>query len=182
MIVVLAGVSGSGKSTVGALLAGRLGWAFLDGDTLHPAANVAKMRAGVALTDADRRPWLDALGHWMDERTAAGRSGVVACSALKRAYRDTLRAGRPGLLLAFLAISHESAAARLTARHGHFFPARLLDSQFRDLEAPEPAEPATVLLDADRPPDDLVASIAARVAAGGSVTDERATGGPEAAS
>lgn len=181
MIVVLTGVSGSGKTTVGALLAGRLGWVFEDGDALHPAANVAKMRAGHPLTDQDRKPWLAAIGRWMDERIAAGQSAVVACSALKRAYRDTLRAGRPGLLLVFLAISHESAAARLTARHGHFFPARLLDSQFRDLQPPDPAE-AAMVLDAGRPPDELVARIVAHVQAGGSVADKRATGGPEAVS
>ena len=165
MIVVLTGVSGSGKTTVGALLAGRLGWVFEDGDALHPAANVAKMRAGHPLTDEDRRPWLEAIGEWIDQRIAAGQSAVVACSALKRAYRDTLRAGRPGLLVVFLAIGYETARARLAARRGHFFPARLLDSQFRDLEPPEPDEPVLVL-DASRPPAGLVAGIAARIKPG----------------
>jgi gluconokinase len=165
VIVVVAGVSGSGKSTVGALLAARLGWAFLDGDALHSAASVAKMRAGRPLTDQDRRPWLEAIGQWMDQQASAGRSGVVACSALRRAYRDTLRAGRPGLLLVFLAIGYESAAARLAARQGHFFPARLLASQFRDLEPPDPAEPA-VVLDAGRSPADLVADITVRLQTG----------------
>ena len=96
MIVVIAGVSGSGKSTVGALLAGRLGWPFADGDAFHPAANLAKMKAGIPLTDADRGPWLAAIGAWMDERLAASQSAVVACSALRRAYRDALLGGRPG--------------------------------------------------------------------------------------
>src|SRR5580658_3105435 len=99
MIVVMAGVSGSGKSTVGALLAGRLGWAFADGDSMHPAANVAKMAAGIPLTDDDRWPWLGAICAWMDQRAAAGDSGVVACSALKRVYRDVLLDGRPAARL-----------------------------------------------------------------------------------
>ena len=94
-IVLVAGVSGSGKSTVGALLAGRLGWAFADGDSFHPAANVAKMAAGMPLTDDDRWPWLDAIGAWMDERDAAGEAGVVACSALKRTYRRCSWTGGP---------------------------------------------------------------------------------------
>ena len=95
MIVVVAGVSGSGKTTVGALLAGLLHWEFIDGDSLHSAANVAKMHAGIPLTDADRRPWLKAIEDWMDQRRAAGVPAVVACSALHRAYRDELLAGRP---------------------------------------------------------------------------------------
>ncbi|HEY2442731.1 MAG TPA: gluconokinase [Streptosporangiaceae bacterium] len=158
MIVVLAGVSGSGKSTVGALLADRMGWTFEDGDALHPAANVAKMRAGMPLTDEDRGPWLRAIGTWMDQRIAAGESAVLACSALRRAYRDTLRAGRPDVFLVFLAITPGAAAARLAARHGHFFPPGLLDSQFRDLEPPSPAEPVLVVK-AGRPPADLASEI-----------------------
>jgi gluconokinase len=94
MIVIVAGVSGSGKTTVGSMLAGRLGWRFADADAFHPAANIAKMRAGLPLTDADRRPWLRAIGAWMDERTEAGESAVVTCSALKRAYRDALLDGQ----------------------------------------------------------------------------------------
>jgi gluconokinase len=158
VIVVVAGVSGSGKSTVGALLAGRMGWEFTDGDALHPAANVAKMHAGVPLTDSDRKPWLAAIESWMDERIAAGTSAVVACSALHRAYRDALLGGRPQVRLVFLMISPEAAAARLTARHGHFFPARLLDSQFRDLEPPGQAE-HVLTVDAGQPPDRVVADI-----------------------
>lgn len=160
MIVVVAGVSGSGKSTVGALLAGRRHWEFIDGDELHPAANVAKMRAGVPLTDADRAPWLAAIGAWMDQRIAAGTSGVVTCSALRRAYREALLNGRPGARLVFLRIDPATAAARLAARHGHFFPTTLLDSQFRTLEPPGDDEGA-LIVDASRPPDELVAGIAA---------------------
>jgi gluconokinase len=141
MIVIVAGVSGSGKSTVGALLAGRLGWAFEDGDALHPAANVAKMRSGVPLTDEDRWPWLQAVGSWIDQRIAAGTSAVVACSALKRSYRDVLRQGRPAVHIVILNVTRDDLSARMAARHGHFFPAQLLDSQLAALELPAPGEP-----------------------------------------
>jgi carbohydrate kinase (thermoresistant glucokinase family) len=162
VIVVVAGVSGSGKSTVGAMLAGRLHWEFMDGDSLHPAANIAKMRAGLPLTDADRRPWLRAMEGWMDQRRAAGASAVLACSALHRAYREELAAGRPEVRLVFLTVSREVVAARLAARHGHFCPARLLDSQFRVLEPPAPDEPVLVI-DAGRPAAELVAEIITRL-------------------
>jgi carbohydrate kinase (thermoresistant glucokinase family) len=160
VIVVVAGVSGSGKTTVGALLAGRLHWEFMDGDSLHSPANVAKMHAGVPLTDADRRPWLRAIEDWIDQRRPAGVQAVLACSALHRAYREELLAGRPEVRLVFLMISPAVAAARLAARHGHFFPAGLLDSQFRELQPPGPDEPVLVL-DAGRPPEELVAEIIA---------------------
>jgi DNA-nicking Smr family endonuclease len=112
MIVLVAGVAGSGKSTVGSLLARQLGWEFEDGDDLHPAANIAKMRAGVPLTDEDRRPWLLAVAAWMDQVLAAGKSGVIACSALRRSYREDLRAGRPDLQIVFLQVSYDILAAR----------------------------------------------------------------------
>ncbi len=124
--VLVMGVSGCGKTTVGRLLATRLDWPFLDADDLHPPANVAKMAAGIPLTDADRAPWLAMVAAWMAERRAAGEPGVVACSALKRAYRDTLRASDPDLRLVFLEGERELLAERLTHRHGHFFPQRLL--------------------------------------------------------
>jgi gluconokinase len=158
--VILAGVSGSGKTTVGRLLAERLGWPFADGDSFHPAANVAKMTAGIPLTDDDRWPWLAAIGAWMDARNAAGGSGVVACSALKRRYRDVLRQGRPEVRLVFLDVSRDEDIARLRARSGHFFPAWLLDSQFGDLEPPGSAEAALVLA-AGGSPDELVSAIIA---------------------
>ena len=158
MIVLIAGVSGSGKSTVGALLAGRLGWAFADGDSFHPGSNVTKMAAGMPLTDDDRWPWLGAIGAWMDERAAADESGVVACSALKRVYRDVLMDGRPAARLVFLDIGHDADATRLTARHGHFFPAKLLDSQFDDLEVPDAPEDALVV-PANGTPEEIVAAI-----------------------
>jgi gluconokinase len=145
MIAVLAGVSGSGKTTVGESLARRLAWPFTDGDSLHPAANIAKMRAGVPLTDEDRWPWLAAVAAVIDERIAAGQSAVVACSALKRSYRDLLLAGRPAVRMVFLDVDRDLLAARLAARHGHFFRADLLASQLADLENPQPAERILVL-------------------------------------
>ncbi len=161
MIVVVAGVSGSGKSTVGALLASRLGWAFADGDSFHPPANVAKMAAGTPLSEEDRRPWLNAIGTWMDESTAAGDSGVVACSALKRAYRAELVDGRSARL-AFLDVPPDLARIRLGVRRGHFFPAQLAETQFAALEVPAPAEDALVLR-AGGTPADLVTTIITRL-------------------
>ena len=164
-IVVVAGVSGSGKSTIGAMLAGRLGWAFADGDSFHSAASVAKMAAGTPLTDEDRRPWLAAIGTWMDERAAAGECGVVACSALKRAYREVLLDARPAARLVFLEVPHNLDEARLTARRGHFFPAMLAGAQFDDLEVPGSAEGALVM-PAVGTPEELVAAIIARLRLG----------------
>jgi gluconokinase len=160
MIVLLAGVSGSGKTTVGILLAERLGWTFADGDSFHSAANVARMRAGQPLTDEDRWPWLGAIAAWMDERIAAGQSAVVACSALRRAYRDVLLDGRPAARMIFLQVSHDQDASRLTARQGHFFPAKLLDSQFAALEMPQDSE-RILLLTARGSPADVVADVVA---------------------
>lgn len=137
------GVSGAGKTTVGHLVADRLGWAFVEGDDLHPAANVAKMAAGHPLTDSDRAPWLAAVAAQIDDWLAKGREGVITCSALKRAYRDRLR--RPGVLFVFLDAPLAEVSRRLQARHGHFMPASLADSQFAALEPPEADEAALML-------------------------------------
>lgn len=150
MILIVAGVSGSGKTTVGALVAGRLRWRFADADTFHPEANIAKMRSGIPLTDADRQPWLHAIADWMDALIAAGRSAVVTCSALKRAYRDFLLVGRPAATMVFLEVSKDVLERRLTGRDNHFFPERLLNSQLSTLEPPAPDEQVeTVLSEGD---------------------------------
>jgi gluconokinase len=154
MILIVAGVAGSGKTTVGELLARRLGWVFADGDSFHPPQNVAKMHAGVPLTDDDRWPWLRAIVAWMDERAAAGESAIVACSALKRRYRELLMSGEAQTRLVFLVIPHDGDEARIGARHGHFFPQQLLDSQYATLELPDPAtEPGVFLISATGTPD-----------------------------
>jgi gluconokinase len=160
MIVILGGVSGSGKTTVGALLAGRLHWRFADADDFHPAANIEKMRAGIPLADADRWPWLRAIAAWMDERITLGESAVTTCSALRRAYRDLLLGGRPGARLVFLAPGRELLVRRLAARHGHFFPEQLLDSQLDALEPPQPDERVLTVV----PGDDPAATVAAIIA------------------
>jgi gluconokinase len=165
-IVILAGVSGSGKSTIGTLLAARLGCAFEDGDALHPAANIAKMRAGVPLTDADRWPWLAAVGAWIDARIAAGLPAVVACSALTRAYRDRLREGRPQVAIVILVVDRDTLAARLAARHGHFFPPQLLASQLAQLELPGPGEPRTTVVPARGNPAEVADAIVRRLGPG----------------
>jgi carbohydrate kinase (thermoresistant glucokinase family) len=127
---------------VGGRLAAELGWAFLDGDDLHPAANIIKMKAGIPLTDADRAPWLAAIGDRIDGWAASGTPGVVACSALKRAYRERLRAGRPQIVLVYLYGERDLLAARLEGRAGHFMPPGLLDSQIATLEPPAAEERA----------------------------------------
>ena len=135
-MVVVTGVSGSGKSTVGAALAGRLGWDWADGDAFHPGSNIAKMAAHEPLTDADRGPWLDEIGRWIDKAAAAGRPAVIACSALKRSYRDRLRAGRPQVRMVYLVVDLKTLHQRLTDRRGHMFHADMLGSQLNALEPP----------------------------------------------
>jgi carbohydrate kinase (thermoresistant glucokinase family) len=157
-VVVVMGVSGSGKSTVGQDLADRLHAAYQEGDALHPAANVDKMSHGIPLTDADRRPWLHAIAAIIDGWLERHEAGVVTCSALKRAYRDILIGQREGVVLVYLEGSHELIAQRMAARHGHFMPTALLDSQFATLEPPTQDEPhITVAVDA--PPDAIVETI-----------------------
>ena len=166
-VLLVCGVSGSGKTTIGTLLAKRLGYAYAEADSFHPAANVAKMAAGHPLDDADRAPWLAAIGAFIDETTVAGHAAVVTCSALKRAYRDQLRGGRPNVRLIFLDVAPEVVRERLQARHGHFFPAELLASQYRDLEAPDPDEHVLhVAVDSpDTTPDAVVDRILADLGA-----------------
>lgn len=137
-VLVLMGVSGCGKSTVAALLAGRMGCDFEEGDDLHPAANVEKMAAGHPLDDEDRKPWLAKVAAWIRQHTDAGRPGIITCSALKKSYRDVLRGER--VVFVYLAGTHDQIAGRLAARHGHFMPTSLLDSQFATLEPPTPDE------------------------------------------
>jgi gluconokinase len=139
-IVVVMGVSGSGKTTIAAGLARKEGWPLLEGDQFHPPANIAKMKAGTPLTDADRWPWLQAIAAREDELRANGQSAVVACSALKRAYRNILIGDRPDTLLVYMRGSKALIAERMKARKDHFMPPALLDSQFDTLEEPGPDE------------------------------------------
>jgi len=157
-VIVVMGVSGSGKSTVGQDLADRLHAAYQEGDALHPAANVDKMSHGIPLTDADRRPWLLAIAAIIDDWLERHEAGVVTCSALKRAYREILIGKREGVTLVYLEGSHELIGQRMAARHGHFMPTALLDSQFATLEPPRADEmPITVGVDA--PPEAIVETI-----------------------
>lgn len=136
------GVSGAGKSALGEALAHRLGWTFLEGDSLHSRANIAKMSAGQPLNDADRAPWLDAIGAWIDQQASAGSEGVAACSALKRRYRDELRRGRPQVRIVYLEGTPALIGQRLRARRHEYMPASLLKSQLADLEPPQADEHA----------------------------------------
>lgn len=152
-LLVVMGVSGSGKSTVGAALAQRLGVPFEDADDLHPPANIAKMSAGIALDDDDRHPWLETIGAWLAAH--GGHGGVVSCSALKRAYRDQLRAHAARAVFVHLHGTREVIARRQASRPGHFMPASLLDSQFDTLE-PLGDDEAGVVIDVDQTVDAIV--------------------------
>jgi gluconokinase len=147
--LIVMGVSGSGKSTIAEKLAERMGWRYEDGDTFHPASNVAKMSAGHPLTDEDRWPWLQAIADEIDRTCKTGESIVIACSALKHSYRDVLVHGRDDVRIVYLRGTQELIASRLSQRKGHFMPPGLLASQFKTLEPPDPDEnPLTVSIDA----------------------------------
>ena len=157
-VIVVMGVSGSGKSTIAALLAQRLGWTYEDGDWLHPASNVEKMHRGVPLTDADRWPWLEAIAASIDTFRREGLGAVVACSALKRAYRDILIGERRDVRLVYLQGDQKLIAGRLATRDGHFMPPELLGSQFAALEEPSSDErPITVSIDVT--PEEIAARV-----------------------
>jgi gluconokinase len=159
-VVVVTGVAGSGKTTIGAMLAGRLGWRYAEADDFHSQQNLDKMAAGHPLTDDDRRPWLRSIGEWIDRQRAAGEPAVVSCSGLRRRYRDLLRQGRPEVRLVFLTGSRELIERRLLARHGHFMKAAMLDSQLADLEVPTGDE-GVITITVDAPPGDIVDDIIA---------------------
>ena len=162
MQVVVMGVTGCGKTTVGRLVAQHLGAQFVDADDFHPPANVAKMRAGIPLDDADRQPWLDALNARLREATARGEPLVLACSALKAAYRERLREGIPGLRFVHLEGARELIAGRLAARSGHYMNPALLDSQFATLERPGDA----LSIDIGPSPEALALAVCAGLACG----------------
>jgi carbohydrate kinase (thermoresistant glucokinase family) len=158
-VILVMGVSGSGKSTVGRALAEALGADFLDADAYHSAANIERMHAGIPLDDAARMPWLRAVREGVLEQVQAGRRVVFACSALKAAYRHVLLDGIEDAAIVHLDVSHATLEARLVNRHGHFMPAGLLDSQLADLEVPDHA----IVVDAGRDLPDVIADILGRL-------------------
>jgi carbohydrate kinase (thermoresistant glucokinase family) len=158
VIVILMGVAGAGKTTVGEVLAERLGARFIEGDSFHPPENVAKMRAGTPLTDADRLPWLKAIAAEIGRCLESGVSAVIACSALKRAYRDILVDHRPEVRVVYLEGTHDLIQGRLDKRRGHYMPPSLLPSQFAALEAPS-ADEAPIEIDVSGTPEEIVDSI-----------------------
>jgi carbohydrate kinase (thermoresistant glucokinase family) len=162
MVLVIMGVSGAGKTTIGQSLARAAGWRFVDADDLHSPANVAKMARGEALTDADRGPWLRAVAAVMRDALARGQTLVVACSALKRAYRETLAGGDRRVVFVYLRAPHEALAARLASRTDHFAKADLLESQLATLEEPGPDD--AIIVDAARPPEVIVDAVRERLA------------------
>jgi gluconokinase len=160
--LIVMGVSGSGKSTIAVALAERLGWTFEDGDRFHPASNVAKMSAGHPLNDEDRWPWLEAIADEIGRVCETGGHVVIACSALKRAYRDVLGRGREDVRLVFLDGSQALIADRLANRKGHFMPPGLLDSQFKTLEPPA-ADERPIAVSIDAPVETIIDNIVAQL-------------------
>jgi gluconokinase len=155
MLILIMGVAGSGKTTVGARLASALEWEFIDADHFHSAQNVAKIASGTPLTDEDRRPWLNDLHALVTRFAQSGRDLVLACSALKSTYRDLLASASPETAIVYLKADPALILERLTQRQGHFMPASLLESQFTALEEPEDA----ISIPAALPPDQIVAAI-----------------------
>ena len=164
-VVIVMGVSGSGKSTIGSLLAGRLRWEFEDGDWFHPAANVEKMHSGIPLTDEDRWPWLQAIKAWIDKTHGEGGHGVIACSVLKRRYRDVLIGSRADVRLIYLRGDETLIARRIATRHEHFMPRSLLHSQFEALEEPGPDE-SPIVVSIEPEPREIVAQILSALKSG----------------
>ena len=157
-VLVIMGVSGVGKSTVARELAARLGWPFEEGDTLHPATNIAKMHAGIPLTDADRQPWLERVAAWIDCQRQKKEPGIITCSALKRSYRQMIIGDRAEARLVYLRAGRDVLTRHLSGRHGHFMPGSLLQSQLDTLEEPDPSEdPLTV--EVGPPPGNLAEEI-----------------------
>jgi gluconokinase len=169
-VIVVMGVSGAGKSTIAALLAGRLGWTYEDADWFHPPHNVEKMHSGQALTDEDRGPWLEGMAAWIEATRAVGGHGVLACSALKQSYRRILCGGCNDVRLVYLKGDRELIARRITMRHGHFMPPALLDSQFATLEEPTDDERA-IVVSIDARPHEVVKCILAKLALAPSGSD-----------
>lgn len=171
-IAVVMGVSGSGKTTIGRAVAGRLGWRFGEGDSLHPPENIAKMSAGQPLNDADRAPWLAAVAARIDAWRNNGVSGVITCSALKRSYREIIIGNRRDVRLVYLSGSRELIAERIAQRSDHFMPASLLDSQFETLEPPGPEENA-IIVSVDQPLDKTVDRLVAELTQRSATTPSR---------
>ena len=144
-VVVIMGVSGSGKTTVAERVASALGWAFQEGDKLHPLANVAKMKAGIPLTDEDRAPWLAIIAEWVEARLHTGQNAIITCSALKHAYRDVIGTGKPGVQFVYLYGDRATLERHVNGRHHEFMPVTLLDSQLATLEPPTPDEHVIVV-------------------------------------
>ncbi len=159
-VLVVMGVSGSGKSSIALRLRDETGWPFQEGDELHPKENVAKMAAGTPLTDEDRWPWLDRCADWIRERLEAGSGGLLTCSALRKVYRDRLGEGVPGLQFLYLKVSAEVLRERLQRRRGHYMPPSLLPSQLATLEEPTSDEPALVV-PVERTVDETAADVLA---------------------
>jgi gluconokinase len=161
-VIVVMGVSGAGKTTIAAMLAARLGWTYEDADWFHPPSNIEKMHSGTALTDEDRWAWLEGIAVWIDATRKAGGRGVIACSALRRAYRDILVGDRHDVRIVYLKGERDLIARRFSVRHGHFMPTSLLNSQFATLEEPGEEE-HPIVVSTDARPRDIVEFIVAKL-------------------